>query len=268
MKVFTLWQPWAWAFCYAGKLIENRTWRPPESVMGQRIALHAGKTVSREDIENLADETGLCPVGFKNVLDFDDVVERGELVRGAVVATARLVGWFDSNACRFSILTKTEPEEIFRSPWFCGPVGWLFQDVQVLESPVRIPGQQGLWELPEWAERSVLRAGIAAGGDIAIESNFVQPEHARLKSHRNSERFEEGNQVMFHSIIGGPVTSGPHRITDGLCQLSSGEWVVWLSGIRGCVSCAAISPTEAVKFADILNSVDAGKRHKVGGVPA
>ena len=47
MRALTLWRPWTWAVCHAGKRIENRPWRPWLSVMGQEIALHAGKTYDR-----------------------------------------------------------------------------------------------------------------------------------------------------------------------------------------------------------------------------
>ena len=43
MKALTVIQPWAWAIAHAGKRVENRTWGPPRDVIGQRIAIHAGR---------------------------------------------------------------------------------------------------------------------------------------------------------------------------------------------------------------------------------
>lgn len=43
MKALTLLNPWAQAIAYWGKDVENRTWAPPASLVGERIAIHAGK---------------------------------------------------------------------------------------------------------------------------------------------------------------------------------------------------------------------------------
>ena len=48
MKALTLTPEWAWAVTALDKRVENRTWRPPERMIGQRIAIHAGK--ARPDI--------------------------------------------------------------------------------------------------------------------------------------------------------------------------------------------------------------------------
>ena len=44
IRGLTLWRPWDVAMRDLGKPIENRDWPPPESVQGQLIALHSGKT--------------------------------------------------------------------------------------------------------------------------------------------------------------------------------------------------------------------------------
>ncbi len=47
VKVLTVRQPWAWAIIYAGKDVENRTWRPgpKELKTGDRLAIHAAKSL-------------------------------------------------------------------------------------------------------------------------------------------------------------------------------------------------------------------------------
>jgi hypothetical protein len=52
--------------------------------------------------------------------------------------------------------------------------------------------------------------------------------------------------VYYHSIIGGPVTSGPHlvRLVD---TLPHGIPVVWLTGKVGCVACDAVTPAQPVE---------------------
>lgn len=44
MKALTLHQPWASLIALGVKTIETRSWRAPQALIGQRIAIHAGKT--------------------------------------------------------------------------------------------------------------------------------------------------------------------------------------------------------------------------------
>lgn len=56
MKALTLHQPWATCIAQHGKRVENRTWAPPPSIIGQRIAIHAGMKLNREVCLRLFDE--------------------------------------------------------------------------------------------------------------------------------------------------------------------------------------------------------------------
>jgi hypothetical protein len=42
MKAITIWQPWASLIVAGAKPYEFRSWHPPKSLIGQRIAIHAG----------------------------------------------------------------------------------------------------------------------------------------------------------------------------------------------------------------------------------
>ncbi len=39
----TLHRPWPWAIIHGSKRVENRSWAPPAWLIGQRLAIHAGK---------------------------------------------------------------------------------------------------------------------------------------------------------------------------------------------------------------------------------
>lgn len=59
MHALTIIQPWAWAVAHAGKDVENRTWAPPAALIGQDIAIHAGKApVDEEALDGLYEVTG------------------------------------------------------------------------------------------------------------------------------------------------------------------------------------------------------------------
>ena len=122
MKALTLWRPWAWAL-FHGKDVENRTWSPPASMIGQRIAIHAGKKYDAAGELFILNRLGLV------------AIPGAALVTGIIgVATiARVV---------------TESS----SPWFGGPKGWVFEDHVPFPEAIRIGGAQGLWTLPREVE--------------------------------------------------------------------------------------------------------------------
>lgn len=124
MRAITLWQPWAWAITHADKRVENRTWSPPESLIGEQIAIHAGKQFDESAIHLLV----RCG---------------GSLFFGGVVGVATLAG-----------VTTSCPAG--QDTWFSGPVGWILEDVVALADPVPCRGFQGLWALPEAVHQEVL----------------------------------------------------------------------------------------------------------------
>lgn len=122
MKALTLIQPWAWAITTLGKRVENRGWKPPARIIGQRIAIHAGKSFDNEAAEDLREEFG-----------FGAIV----CTQGAIVATAVI-----SHVVEFA-MDLPRDQQI----WFFGRYGWVLDDVRPVDGP-RIQGKLGLWELP------------------------------------------------------------------------------------------------------------------------
>jgi hypothetical protein len=153
MKALTLIQPWAWAICHAGKRIENRDWRPPRALWGQRIAIHAGKSLDDDACVRLFAEGYGIPAAH---------------VHGAVVATARILGIVtaDGNG-DLSVESHLEDPPAWvlsekNRVWFCGEVGWVLDEIVVLREPVKARGQQGLWSLTGDEARQVLAQQEAA----------------------------------------------------------------------------------------------------------
>ena len=49
-------QPYAWLLVNGIKDVENRSWNPPDPIIGKRIYIHAGKAkVSKDDFEFWSD---------------------------------------------------------------------------------------------------------------------------------------------------------------------------------------------------------------------
>ena len=104
-----------------GKDIENRRWYPPHALIGERIAIHAGKTW---------DETGL---EFIRSLGLECPGDGPEHPTG-IVGTARLVG--------------TVGRGETHSRWYMGEVGWRLADVRELPAPLPCRGYQKTWTVP------------------------------------------------------------------------------------------------------------------------
>lgn len=135
MKALTLHRPWTDAILYGGKRVENRSWHPPHSLIGQTIALHAGK-VYDEQVADWMDIQGLYTPPA-----------RGDSPMG-IVGVASLLGSY-----RAGVLNQ-----LSKDPWFFGPVGWLLGDVVAFRSPIPCRGAQGLWTVPEDLEQRIREA--------------------------------------------------------------------------------------------------------------
>ena len=98
-------QPWAWLICRAGKNIENRTW--PTRFRGL-VAIHAGKTMTRDDYE----ACDFFISGFSQI----QLPPFSELQRGGIVGQCQIT----------DCVTASE------SPWFVGEYGFVLCDARPL----------------------------------------------------------------------------------------------------------------------------------------
>ena len=162
MLALTVYAEWAWSICYLGKPIENRDFYP-RSVIGSRIAIHAGVGPSSSTsvtqvlgrLQECASRAGwACRIGSGAELMFSrrDVELRmplrPRLTTGAIVATALVTG-------------ATQDSD---DPWADPLAGchWRLDQVRVLPEPVPARGMPGLWRVPPDAEIEVRKQERAA----------------------------------------------------------------------------------------------------------
>lgn len=137
MKAMSIMQPWLFAICRMGKRIENRTWAPTPTLIGQRIALHASK--SEDDLAMLLPWPSEYTFG------------QGAATQSAIVATAKLVG---------VVRTRDEARAIGQDRWWVDHprnLAHVFEDVLELPEPIRdVRGALSHWPLSEAVAAAVL----------------------------------------------------------------------------------------------------------------
>lgn len=133
-------QPWAWFILHGGKDIENRRWA---TGFRGRFYVHAAKGMTRgeffqaiEFVREFNPELALRMPAFES------------LPRGGVVGQVTLADCVSAH----------------KSPWFCGPFGFVLKDPQPLPfSPCK--GELGFFDLPPgWDRRG---HEIEGGKDVS-----------------------------------------------------------------------------------------------------
>ena len=133
MRALTLHQPWAFLVARGEKLIENRSWKPPEWLMGQYFAIHAGKAWDDSKLDFIRDNyEGLMPTKH-----YCTVAESGMLI--GIVQLVAVVS------------SQEEAERLSpgHGKWFFGPYGWVLEDASRLNPVIECRGYQKLWNIPD-----------------------------------------------------------------------------------------------------------------------
>ena len=175
MKALTLHQPYATLIARGQKWYETRSWQPPVSLYGQRIAIHAGTSrkslqwLQRQpfyaELEASLDLTDL-PVGGIVATAVLDHVLRVEQTRisykdpqrvGRSSFKAVLTGMtVDATEWAYHIhlgstsrTVQVNRQEYLLGDWSAGRYCWRFVDVQLVAPPVPCRGHQRIWNVPE-----------------------------------------------------------------------------------------------------------------------
>ena len=122
MKAITLWRPWPWAIFHAGKRVENRSWKPPASIIGEYIAIHAGKRWDGYAFRRMrSGEYG--PDAVK--------VPENAVHPPGIIGLARVDGYFEA------------APDLWGHPFVAGPICWKLSDVTQLRNPHPTPMTSG-----------------------------------------------------------------------------------------------------------------------------
>lgn len=159
MKALTVWQPWASLIVEGAKPYEFRGYRPPRSLIGQRVVIHAGKRPIRAaEVFSLMHRLdghgdGVMPVCLVKDLANPILVRAllrpnlvGALPLSAGIGTA-VIGeprnGYDV-AEEFGMPHVNDSDRDEHANW-----GWPMLDIELWDEPIPMRGAQGLWNWPE-----------------------------------------------------------------------------------------------------------------------
>lgn len=150
IKAITLWQPWASLISIGAKPYEFRGWKPPRSIIGQRIAIHAGarpiRSVEIKEIRESGATAGLKltsqAVEWLASLQFGERrAPLSHIVCTAVLGEPIIA---DKIMTEFGVPIVNDSDRAFTFNW-----AWPMLDVEPLTPPIPARGAQGFWN---WAE--------------------------------------------------------------------------------------------------------------------
>lgn len=130
--VLSFWNPWLEFMLLGLKDIENRDWKPPQSLIGKPLLLHATQKFD-PDWVSTADKSRLSPTELNH---FGIVGKVPELVadypHGGICGIAIVRGFVSQSD----------------SKWFFGRYGWQLDPIERLPfTPCK--GSQGFWHAPK-----------------------------------------------------------------------------------------------------------------------
>ena len=145
MKAISLHQPWASLIAAGIKTVETRSWKPPDALIGQRIAIHAAKRKITGQYQwfnafavavkaigpNGASD---CPLGM---VVATAVLRKAVKVERVQDGKAYWKGYFHEGSIPMDTYGDFTPGR-----WL-----WFLKDIERLPEPIPATGHQGFWNL-------------------------------------------------------------------------------------------------------------------------
>lgn len=162
MKALTIWQPWASLIISGAKPYEFRGWRPPASIIGQRIVIHAAARKidaveasalyhilanheASDDLRLAAAETCLhrdlaLPILGRAWMPYREKLPMSAGLGTAIIGEPRLG---TDIAEEFGVPRANDSDRDQHANW-----GWPMLDIEAWPEPIPMRGAQGLWNWP------------------------------------------------------------------------------------------------------------------------
>ena len=150
MPAISLWQPWASLIAEGVKQTETRSWTPPRKIYGQRVAIHAAKRWTKEEVMAFRDlwpwsneEINVEPLG-------KDLLPLGKVVATCIIETCYRSDNLDDQLAR-TICNHNHIKAIIDSSRYGdysdGRFIWILKDIEKVEPPFSARGAQGFFTI-------------------------------------------------------------------------------------------------------------------------
>lgn len=110
MKVISIKQPWAYLICTGIKDIENRTWKLPEKIKGQRVLIHASGKSDKEPYMIFNEEQNNA-IGDR-IMDVCGSYDNTSAIIGSVVFTDCMINhssiWAEKSLANYNTFCKSK----------------------------------------------------------------------------------------------------------------------------------------------------------------
>jgi hypothetical protein len=161
----TVRDPWAQAIVWGPSRIYNCDERPPDEIIGQRVAVQTAKEVDEEAWRQmrLPSPSDLWSEYVPQRLAAARQQTNSRHHPGQIIGTVRIAGWWSysgggSSQCHVPCEESCFQDRVAQEkqphldPWWQGPVGWLLADPQPLDEPVPARGLPGIWSVDKQVE--------------------------------------------------------------------------------------------------------------------
>lgn len=145
MRCLSLTQPWAWSMMFGPKLVENRTWKCPDHMIGEVFAMHASAKWDADGERFLLGEGVLIP-------------ERGspKYAKSAIIGVQCIVRCVEYAAWEQGASADGVPED--QENFFFGPYGFVMDPEKRRPiTPIPHPGALSFFNLPDDIAAEVAR---------------------------------------------------------------------------------------------------------------
>jgi hypothetical protein len=138
MKVLSIWNPYAILLVGGFKLNETRPFPCPQAIVGQRLYIASTKVITPAQRTLFADESFQSYYRETGLPDKLEDMKNGFLIGSVLIHS--------SDPYDEEIDDPTE-EEMLYGDYRPGRYVWRTRDPEMLDEPVPVRGQQGIWNL-------------------------------------------------------------------------------------------------------------------------
>lgn len=138
MKAISLWQPWASLVALQFKKFETRSWKPPKSLIGEPLAIHAAKRWTVEEARFMKQFVLRFPAVGATLAP--DHLLRPPL--GVVLCACTLVDYHPTELIRDSL----SEQELAFGNYDDGRFAWELEFIRAPKDPIPAQGKQGIWD--------------------------------------------------------------------------------------------------------------------------